>query len=158
MPKTILLVEDNDDDVFFAMRAFNTAGTVAPILRAEDGRSAIEYLSGKGPYSERAKFPLPHVVLLDIKLPFLTGFEVLQWIREESSNPGVPVVMFTSSNQECDIEKAYALGANAYLVKPSQADNFSDLAALIKNFWLDANLPPPRNKQRDSRAASQTRS
>src|SRR5262245_19686151 len=132
MPKAILLVEDSEDDVFFAMRAFKAAGIVAPVLRVEDGHRAIDYLSGKGRYAERAKFPLPHVFLLDIKMAFLTGFDGLQWIRAESSCPRVPVVMFTSSDQECDIEKAYAFGANAYLVKPNQADNFSDLAALIK--------------------------
>lgn len=145
MPKTILLVEDSEDDVFFALRAFEAAAAVAPILRVEDGRRAIDYLSGKGQFADRAKFPFPHLVLLDIKMPFVTGFEVLQWIREQSSYPKLPVVMFTSSNQESDIEKAYALGANAYLVKPDQPDDFSDLAGLIKRFWLDANLPPPRN-------------
>jgi len=145
MAKTILLVEDSEDDVFFATRAFKAAGIVAPVLRVEDGRRAIDYLNGKGPYADRAKFPFPYVVLLDIKMPLVTGFEVLQWIRKQSSYPTVPVVMFTSSNQECDIAKAYALGANAYLVKPNQAHNFSDLAGLIKRFWLDANVPPPQH-------------
>src|SRR5688500_16766690 len=113
MPKTILLVEDSEDDVFFAMRAFQDTAAFARVLRVEDGRRAIDYLSGKGPYADRAKFTLPSIILLDIKMPFVTGFEVLQWIREKSSYPRVPVVMFTSSNQTCDVEKAYALGANA---------------------------------------------
>ncbi|MCI0538304.1 MAG: response regulator [Verrucomicrobiales bacterium] len=147
MPRTILLVEDSEDDVFFAMRGFKAAGLASPILRVEDGRGAIHYLSGRGQYADRAKFPFPHLILLDIKMPFVTGFDVLQWIRERSHSPQLPVIIFTSSNQESDIERAYALGANAYLVKPNQPDDFCDLAGLIKRFWLDANLPPPLNRE-----------
>jgi CheY-like chemotaxis protein len=143
MAKSILLVEDNEDDVFFITRAFKAVGMLAHISRVENGQNAIDYLSGKQPYDDRARFPLPSLVLLDLKMPFLSGFEVLRWIRNQSSYCTVPVIIFTSSNQERDVEMAYELGANAYLVKPDQPDQCSDLAHLIKRFWLDVNLPPP---------------
>ncbi len=142
MPKTILLVEDSEDDAFFVTRAFKASGMISPFSWVEDGQKAIEYLSGTASYADRACFPMPSLVLMDIKLPFMSGFEVLRWIREQSCFPRLPVVMFTSSNQECDVEMAYALGANAYLMKPHHGDHYSDLAALIKRFWLDANLSP----------------
>jgi len=143
MPKTILLVEDSEDDAFFITRAFKAVGMVSPFSRVEDGQKAIDYLSGRNPFADRARFPMPSLVLMDIKLPFMSGFEVLRWIREQPAFPTLPVVMFTSSNQECDIEKAYSLGANAYLMKPNHGEHYSELAGLIKRFWLDANLPPP---------------
>lgn len=149
MAKTILLVEDTSDDVFFATRAFKKAGLVSRIALAEDGQQAIDYLTGKGEFGDRTQHPLPSVILLDIKMPFLSGFEVLRWIRSESNFPTVPVLMLTSSDQESDIEKAYALGANAYLVKPPHGDDFLRLAQLIKGFWMDANVPPnPGNSVR----------
>jgi CheY-like chemotaxis protein len=142
MPRTILLVEDSEDDVFFMTRAFTAAGLLTPLARAENGQKAIEYLSGKPPYNDRTRFPLPSLVLLDLKMPFLSGFEVLRWIRSQSPCLRVPVIVFTTSNQERDVETAYELGANAYIVKPDRPEKCSDLAALIKRFWLEANVPP----------------
>ena len=143
MPRSILLVEDNEDDVFFITRAFKAAGLPVSLTRVENGQRAIDYLSQRPPFDDLARFPIPALVLLDLKMPFLSGFEVLRWIRQESRNARVPVIVFTSSNQERDIEQAYELGANAYLVKPDRADACSELAGLIKQFWLEANLPPP---------------
>jgi len=143
MPRTILLVEDSDDDVFFMTRAFTAAGLLTPLARVDNGQKAIDYLSGKPPYDDHTRFPLPSLILLDLKMPFLSGFEVLRWIRNQSGCARVPVIVFTTSNQERDVETAYELGANAYVVKPDHIDECSDLAALIKRFWLDANVPPP---------------
>jgi CheY-like chemotaxis protein len=143
MPRTILLVEDSEDDVFFMTRAFKAAGLLTPLAHVENGQKAIDYLSGKQPYKDRTQSPLPSLILLDLKMPFLSGFEVLRWIRSQSAHARVPVIVFTTSNQERDVETAYELGANAYLVKPDHADQCSDLANLIKRFWLDANVPPP---------------
>jgi CheY-like chemotaxis protein len=157
MPKNILLVEDSEDDAFFIIRAFKNAGMLAPVSHVEDGNQAVEYISGRGLYADRAQFPMPPLILLDIKMPFMSGFEVLRWIREQSSFPNVPVVMCTSSNQDCDIEKAYALGANAYLMKPNHGEDYSDLASLIKRFWLEANLPP-QPKPENARTAGATSS
>lgn len=142
MPRTILLVEDSDDDVFFMTRAFKAAGLRTPLARVENGQKAIDYLSGTAPYDDRARHPLPALVLLDLKMPFLSGFEVLRWIRNQSCCIRVPVIVFTTSNEERDVETAYELGANAFIVKPDHAEECSDLAALIKRFWLDTNVPP----------------
>jgi CheY-like chemotaxis protein len=142
MPRTILLVEDSDDDVFFMTRAFKAAGLRTPLARVENGQMAIDYLGGRAPYDDRARHPLPALVLLDLKMPFLSGFEVLRWIRSQSCCTRVPVIVFTTSNQERDVETAYELGANAFIVKPDHAEECSDLAALIKRFWLDVNIPP----------------
>ncbi len=143
MPKTILLVEDNDDDVFLITRAFKSVGLITPIARATDGQDAIDYLSGKGDYADRVKFPLPYLVLLDIKMPFLSGLEVLRWIRGHDLLAALPVVMFTTSSQECDVRSAYGSGANAFLVKPSRLEECTNIADLIKQFWIDANIAPP---------------
>jgi CheY-like chemotaxis protein len=143
MPRTILLVEDSDDDVFFMIRAFKAAGLLTPPARVENGQKAIDYLSGNAPYDDRARHPLPALILLDLKMPFLSGFEVLRWVRSQSCCTKVPVIVFTTSSQERDVETAYELGANAFLVKPDHAEECSDLAALIKRFWLDTNVPPP---------------
>jgi CheY-like chemotaxis protein len=142
MPKTILLVEDSEDDVFFMTRAFKAAGMLLPLARVQNGQEAIDYLSGKPPYHDRAQFPWPSLVLLDLKMPFISGFEVLRWIRHQSPCARMPVIVFTTSNQERDVETAYELGVNAYVVKPDGPDKSSDLADLIKRFWLDVNLSP----------------
>ncbi|HWN97070.1 MAG TPA: response regulator [Methylomirabilota bacterium] len=143
MPKTILLVEDNDDDVFLITRAFKNVGLVTPMVRATDGQNAIDYLSGKGDYADRVKFPMPALVLLDIKMPFLTGLEVLRWIRAQARLAALPVVMFTTSSQECDVRSAYGSGANAFLVKPARLEECTSVANVIKQFWIDANVAPP---------------
>lgn len=143
MPKTILLVEDSDDDVFLITRAFKSVGLVTPMVRAADGQDAIHYLSGKGDYADRVKFPLPSLVLLDIKMPFISGLEVLRWIRAQPTLAPLPVVMFTTSGQECDIRSAYGSGANAFLIKPARLDECTSIANVIKQFWIDANIAPP---------------
>jgi CheY-like chemotaxis protein len=143
MPKVILLVEDSDDDVFLITRAFKSVGLVSPLMRATDGRDAIDYLSGKGAYADRVKFPMPSLVLLDIKMPFVTGLEVLRWIRSQPPFASLPVVMFTTSNQECDVRSAYGSGANAFLVKPSRIEDCISIASAIRQFWIDANIALP---------------
>ena len=143
MPKTILLAEDSEDDVFFIARAFKAVGMISPLSRVCNGQDAIDYLSGKGLYADRVKFPFPSLVLMDIKMPFMSGFDVLRWLRQQSMFATLPTIIFTTSSQERDVERAYALGANAYLVKPSKLEECTTLAGLIKQFWLDANVPPP---------------
>ena len=142
MNRHILLVEDNEDDVFIMRQAAKRAGVENPMHTAEDGRCAIAYLSGEDKYSDRAKFPLPTLVLLDLKLPHMTGHEVIQWIRTQSPFRNLLVVVLTASKDAADIEEAYRAGANSYLVKPSRVDDLRDLVKSLADYWLHKNEPP----------------
>ena len=142
---TILLVEDDDNDVFFFQRALNKAGTSTALQVARDGQEAIDYLRGDGKFAERAKFPQPGLILLDLKLPFVMGLDVLKWIRQESNLSPI-VVILSSSRQEEDVETAYQLGANAYLVKPADMVTLGVMVRAINDFWLMQNTVPPRSR------------
>jgi CheY-like chemotaxis protein len=117
---TILLVEDDPDDVFLMQRALKQAGIANPLQYASDGQQALDYLTGAGAYADRDKYPLPHLVFLDLKLPLIHGFEVLAWIRG-SKFARLPIVLLTSSAEERDVEQARRLGARSFLVKPPTA-------------------------------------
>src|SRR5437763_14960 len=110
MPQPILQIEDDENDVLFLRIAMENAGVSHPLQVAKDGRQAIEYLSGTGKFSDRGSFPLPCLVLMDLKLPRLSGHEVLKWIRNQPNFRTLPVLVFTSSNADSDIETAYQLG------------------------------------------------
>ena len=144
MTTTILLVEDDENDVFFFQRALNKAGITNPLQVARDGQEAVDYLRGSGKFAERAKFPLPGLILLDLKLPFLMGLDVLKWIRQQSDLSPI-VVILSSSRQDDDVEAAYRLGANAYLVKPADVSKLEGMARAINDFWLIQNTAPTRS-------------
>ena len=139
--KTILQVEDDPNDVFLLQHAMTKAGVENPIQVATDGQQAIDYLKGAGKFANRGRFPFPCLVLLDLKLPHVTGLNVLKWIRQQ---PGAAlvVVMLTASGEDEDIAAAYRLGANGFLVKPSQASQLVEMAKAIKDFWLTHNTLP----------------
>ena len=139
MVPNVLLVEDDENDIFFFQRAMKMAGWTDPLKIAQDGQQAVEYLKGTGPFSSREEFPIPALVLLDLKLPFLSGLEVLKWIRTESEVRKIAVVMLTSSKEEVDVEQACQLGANAYVVKPAASDDLLDLVKSIWSFWIKHN-------------------
>jgi two-component system response regulator len=139
--KTILQVEDDPNDVFFLKHALEMAGVANPIRVVQDGREAIEYLKAAGRFEDRDQFPLPGLVLLDLKLPHVMGLDVLKWIRQESGLSLV-VVLLTASAEEADIASAYSLGANGFLVKPSEARKLLDMAKAINDFWLTHNTLP----------------
>jgi two-component system response regulator len=143
MKGQILLVEDDLNDVFFMQQAMRKAGIVNPVQVATDGQKAIHYLEGTGAFSDRDKFPLPCLVILDLKLPIVMGLDVLKWIRMRPEL-GVPVIILSASSNEADIEAAYRLGANAYLVKPNAVEKLVAIARSIKEFWLVHNTPPTR--------------
>src|SRR5512133_545659 len=140
--KPILLVEDEENDVFFFKRAVTKAGITNPVQVARDGQEAIDYLYGADKFANRAEFPLPGLVLLDLKLPFVMGLDVLKWIRQGSDLAPI-VVILSSSREAADIAAAYRLGANAYLVKPAQASELGDMVKAVNDFWLKQNTPPP---------------
>ena len=135
----ILLVEDNEDDVFLMERALQGANIKNPLLVVEDGQQALDYLSGKGEFGNRATYPLPAVVFLDLKLPMMRGHDVLAWIRRQPHLENVVVVVLTSSNEPHDLKEAYRLGANSYVVKPPTAEQLLELAKAFKWYWLEFN-------------------
>lgn len=136
----LLLVEDNEDDRFFLKRALKAAGVSNPLFIAEDGQKAIDYLSGAGAFGDRAKFPVPAVILLDLNMPEVKGLEVLHWLRQQDSLRGVVVVILTSSQEPSDVRKAYQLGANSYLVKPATSGQLENLVKALDQYWLEFNV------------------
>jgi two-component system response regulator len=151
MARTILLVEDEPNDVFFMEQAMKKAGVVNPIQVASDGQQAIDYFKGACKFANREEFPLPCLVLLDLKLPYVMGLDVLKWIRQQ---PGLPVivVILSSSREEVDIAAAYRLGANGFLVKPPDLGKLLEMARAIKDFWLTQNSPPPDSHEKEMAA------
>lgn len=142
--RTILAVEDNDDDQFLLREAWSQAGIPNPLAFVEDGEQACEYLSGGGRYSDRDSFPLPVLVLLDIKLPGKSGLEVLAWMRAQEKFRSLPVVMLTASTWPEDVVEAYRLGANSFVIKPSAAQELTDFASALGAYWLRFNeFAPP---------------
>jgi CheY-like chemotaxis protein len=141
--KPVLLVEDNEDDIFFMQRAFQLCGIPHPITVAHDGRQALEFLETRGHSPNRAQAPLPCLVLLDLKLPLVQGLEVLKWIRSKPEFQTLLVVIITSSRQDRDIDAAYRLGANSFLVKPVNEGGLRELVEAIKLYWLKLNQPAP---------------
>jgi CheY-like chemotaxis protein len=132
----ILIVEDNEDDVILARRALKSAGVANPLFVVETGADAVDYLSGANPFQDRDKHPLPGVVFLDLKLPLMSGHEVLAWIRAQRHLEGLIVIVLTSSNEPSDLRRSYSLGANSYLVKPLTAQQLLDLAKALQWSWL----------------------
>lgn len=144
MNKLVLLVEDDEDDVFFMKRAFKEAGIITPLNVVGDGREAIDYLSGNGKYADRKLWQLPCLILLDLKLPLVLGLDVLKWIRSKHDFDSVIVVVLTSSREDKDVELSYGFGANSYLVKPPDAANLHEMVKRIKEYWLETNQVGPR--------------
>lgn len=143
MSATILLVEDEPNDVLFFKMAMENAGVKNPIQVAQDGQEALDYFQGEGKFADRQEFPIPYLVMLDLKLPHLMGLDVLKWLREQEQFRSTVVVILTSSRHNQDIIDAYKFGTNAYLVKPSGIKELNFLARTIKEFWLTANQPAP---------------
>ena len=139
---TVLLAEDNDDDVFFMRRAWKAAELENPLQVVRDGQQALDYFSGTGVYSDREKFPLPAVLLLDLKLPFRSGHEILRWLRSNPPRQKCIVIVLTSSSAVSDVSQAYLEGANAYLVKPAGGGKLAEMLRAFKAFWFDCNTGP----------------
>jgi len=137
--RAILLIDDNEDDRFLMNRALKSASVVNPLYVAEDGQEAVDYLGGTGKFADRDSYPMPAVVFLDLKLPFVSGHDVLTWIRQQKDLESLVVIVLTSSNEARDVSRCYALGANSYLVKPPAPDQLEDLAKAFKSYWLEYN-------------------
>src|SRR4030081_1692035 len=141
--QTILLVEDNDDDAELAAMAFHRAKITNPLIRARDGVEALDYLFGRGKHAERNISDLPAVTLLDLKLPKVSGLEVLKAIRADERTKHLPIVILTSSNEEKDRLSAYDHFANSYVLKPVDYDQFEAAALQLGVYWMVLNVPPP---------------
>ncbi len=141
-PVQILLVEDEETDVKLIRRALKKGGVVNEVQVVRDGQQALDYFFGKGQYADRAQYPLPGLVLLDLKLPKVGGLEVLEQIKAIEQLKRIPIVVLTSSADSKDINRAYDLGANSYLVKPVEFAAFCEVAAKIKLYWLLLNERP----------------
>jgi two-component system, response regulator len=144
--QTILLVEDNPDDVDLTLRAFLKNNLRNPIVVARDGAEATEYLFGEGQYSERDPEDMPELILLDLKLPRVDGLQVLKRLREDARTKLIPVVVLTSSVDEQDVVASYDLGANSYVRKPVDFSEFLEAVRQLGLYWLLLNEPPPSRK------------
>ncbi|HEX2222963.1 MAG TPA: response regulator [Thermoanaerobaculia bacterium] len=133
--RSILLVEDNPDDALLLQRAFRKLGDESRIRVLNNGENALAYLAGEGDYADRVRFPLPDLMLLDLKLPRRSGFEVLEWLRGQPGLRRLPVVVLTGSREAADVERAADLGANSYLVKPVGFEALLELVAAFQSYW-----------------------
>ena len=143
--ENILLADDNEDDVLLLEMAFNKAGLAPRIIAVSDGEKVLQYLKGETPYSDRALFPLPQLLLLDLDLPRMTGLEVLAWLQTLPEFKDLLVIVLTGSSNDADVRKAYALGAYSFLRKPP---NVTELAMAMKNinqFWRSFGEPASRS-------------
>lgn len=137
----ILIIEDSDNDILLLTLAFKRAGILNPVHIAHDGKEAIEYLQGMGIFEDRQKYPFPSVILTDLKMPRMSGFEVLEWLRVHPECSVIPVIILSASRQGSDIKRAYQLGANSYLVKPSTLDELQNMMKLTFDYWLVCEKP-----------------
>jgi CheY-like chemotaxis protein len=134
-PFTVLLVEDDLNDIFLVKRAFKIARIENPLQVVTDGLEAIQYLRGQGKYADRQTHPLPKLIVMDIKMPRRTGFEVLEWVKSDGPLRRIPIVIVSSSDNPADINRAYELGANAYMVKPMDFKAVEHLFSSITHYW-----------------------
>jgi CheY-like chemotaxis protein len=137
----ILQVEDDSNDQFLVKMAFRKIGVTCPVFAVGDGEEAIRYLRGKEPYADRNRFPLPTVLMIDLKMPKMNGFELLTYLKK---NPGlvvVPTVIFTSSTDRNDVANAFLLGANAYHVKPPSLEELCTQLKILHDYWDTCEMP-----------------
>ena len=141
--RIILLVEDNPNDETLTLRALQKNNIMNKVVVARDGAEALDYLFAKGAYANRDASEMPQIVLLDLNLPKVSGFEVLQRIRADERTKVLPVVILTSSNEDKDLIAGYNKGANSYIVKPVDFVQFSEAVRQLGLYWLVLNQPPP---------------
>jgi two-component system, response regulator len=146
--KVILLVEDNADDEILTLRAFHKNNFLNRVVVARDGVEALDYLFGAGAYAGRDPSVHPQLILLDLKLPKVDGLEVLRQLRGDPRTRRIPVVVLTSSNEERDLVVSYDLGANSFIRKPVDYDQFVEAVRHLHSYWMVLNEPPPRERRR----------
>lgn len=132
----LLLVEDDENQVALVKRAFQKANIVNPLQVVRSGQEAMVYLEGTGPFANREEFPLPKLILLDLKMPGINGFDVLRWLRRQPAFSSLRVIVLTASNEPRDINLAYELGANSFLTKPVNFEDFVLLTQALQGYWI----------------------
>jgi len=142
----ILLAEDREDDILLIRRAFEKGDIRNPLYVVRDGEEVVAYLKGEGRYSNRAEYPLPDLLLLDLKMPGMDGFDVLRWLRQQSDFGSLRVVVLTSSDRIQDVNVAYHLGANSFLVKPMDFQNVIELSKVLRDYWLQISKAPETSR------------
>lgn len=147
-PQHILLVDDSTEDVAMVLRALRKQDLPATVTVACDGADALDYLLRQGEYHGRASGH-PHAVFLDLKMPRVDGTQVLRRMKADGELKLIPVIMFTSSREACDVLRCYELGVNAYVVKPMNPPDFTQVVQAISRFWTSTNEPPPQNGPAD---------
>jgi CheY-like chemotaxis protein len=143
--QTILLVDDSENDLELMRIAFKKADFNSPLQEVHNGEEAIAYLKGESPYDDRNKFPLPAVMLLDINMPMKNGFEVLDWVRTQPALERLSIIILTASMRREDVERAFGLGANSFLVKPTDLKELIKMLHCLRD-WLGYNHFPPLNE------------
>ncbi|RCJ34784.1 two-component system response regulator [Nostoc minutum NIES-26] len=138
----ILLAEDDSNQVLLIRRALRKANLTQPLQVVSNGEAAISYLCGEGDYANRESYPMPTLVLLDLKMPRKSGFEVLEWLKQQPELRRLPVVVLTTSQEINDIHKAYDLGVNSYLVKPIAFSDLTAMLTLLDAYWINLNQRP----------------
>ena len=139
---TVLLAEDDPDDVLLTHLAFEKARLANPLEVVRDGEEAIAYLKGAGRFKERARYPLPILLLLDLNMPKINGFQVLEWLQSHPMLSRMPVAVMTSSDHDPHVTRAYELGADSYLIKPPDAEALLALVQRLRAYWLIVNERP----------------
>jgi CheY-like chemotaxis protein len=142
---TALVAEDDDYDFLLLERALASANAKIRIQRARDGVEAQEYLLGLGRFADRRTSPIPDIVLLDLKMPRMSGFDLLEWIHANPRYAVIPTIIMSNSKQDGDVQRAYQLGANSYFLKPAVFQDLAEVCRLIGNYWSHAAIPPPRS-------------
>ena len=147
---TVLLVEDDPNDVLLMQRAFRKANLAIALNVAQNGQEAIEYLNHQGKFADETRFPLPTLMLLDLKMPRMDGFETLEWLRQQPGLRRIVAVVLSSSSEITDINRAYDLGANSYLVKPGEFKTLVELVKLLATYWLAINKNSELQNEREA--------
>jgi CheY-like chemotaxis protein len=147
---TILLVEDEENDAMLVEMAFRKNNISNPVQWTRDGVEAIAYLNGDGIYADRERYPFPEVLILDLKMPRMSGLELLAWVREHPEYRVIPTIIMTSSRQDPDVEKAYNLGANTYMIKPSSFGELAKMVKLAHEYWAVSVKPRTRQTKRSN--------
>jgi len=134
-PLTILLAEDDENDLYLLKRALQKIGIPHSVHICRDGEEATNYLQGSGTYSDRGQFPFPSIIITDLKMPRKSGFEILRWLNDHPECHVIPVIVLSASNEPQDIKEAYRAGANCYLMKPSKFDDLKKILRVTFEFW-----------------------